>query len=154
MLSPLPEIQPGGDEAQRQRRRPDERNFVRPAMQQLRGEFARAVQASGINESFLVAGGAARRIIGNRLRHPVRQRTDAGVREEDFSARHREFAPANFLVGKNFGQCHAMKLIGGTGPAKRIKIALTIKTAVADGWPPHWKLLAEVIHRIVIRMTL
>ena len=36
MLSPRAEFQPGGDEAQRERGRADERNFVRLAVQQLR----------------------------------------------------------------------------------------------------------------------
>ena len=43
----LAKIQSGGDKTQRQRRRPDERDFLRLAMEQLRREFARIVQASG-----------------------------------------------------------------------------------------------------------
>ena len=111
----LAKIQAGGDEAQRQRRRPDERNFVRPAIQQLRREPPSVVQPVGNQEGFLIAGGAVQRAIGNRLCHPVWQRTDAGVREEDFSARHREFAPAVFLVGINIFQRHAAKVIRGAG---------------------------------------
>ena len=100
-------IQPGGHKAQRERRRPDERDFFRLAVEQLRREFAPVVQSPGKNQRFLIVGRAALRAIGNGLCHAARQRADAGVRQKNFVARDGKFMPAQFFVGEQFSQRHA-----------------------------------------------
>ena len=77
-------IQTGGDKTQRERSRPDERDFIRLAIQQLRREFPRFVQAMK-HERFLIAERCLICAFGNRVGNVARQRTNARVREEDFS---------------------------------------------------------------------
>ena len=114
------EFQAGGDEAQAQRGRADERDFVRLAVQQLRAEFARVVEAVH-HEGFLVAERGLLRAGGNRVGHAARQRADAGVREKNFFARDGEFVPAQFLAGKDFGQRHPARIVC-PGPAGKAEL--------------------------------
>ena len=51
----------------------------------------------------------------------MRQRTNPGVREENFIAGDRELTLAKFLVREQFGQCHAAKLMG-KGPARKVEL--------------------------------
>ena len=120
MLSPLAKIQPGGDKTQRERSRPDERDFLRLAMQQLRPELARVVQAVQ-DEGFLISQRAALGAFGNGFGDAMRQRANPGVREENFVAGDGEFMLAKFLVREQFGQCHAAKVIG-KGPARKAEL--------------------------------
>ncbi len=115
-----PEFQPGGDEAQRERGRPDERDFVRLAVQQLRAELARVVEPVQ-HEGFLIAERGLPGAIGDGVGHAARQRADAGVREKYFVARDGEFRAAQFLVGQDFGQCHAARLMGKAAARKKIQ---------------------------------
>ena len=113
-------FQPGGDKAQRERRRPDQRDFLRLAMQQLRPKFARVIQAVQ-DEGFLVAQRAALGAFGNGVGDAPRQRANPGVREENFVAGDGEFVLAQFLVREQFGQCHAAKVMG-KGTARKAEL--------------------------------
>jgi len=108
MLSFFFEFQPGGDKAQPERSRPDQRDFLRLATQQLRSEPARVIQAVQ-DEGFLVAERAALGAFGNGGGDAPRQRANPGVREENFVAGDGEFTSAQFLIREQFGQCHARK---------------------------------------------
>jgi len=56
------------------------------------------------DESLLVSQRAAAGAFGNGVGHPARQRTNPGMREENFAARDGKFAPAKFFIGQNFRQ--------------------------------------------------
>ena len=73
----------------------------------LRASSSRCITKASWSPSVLCS-----RAFGNRVGHAARQRADAGMREENFIARDGEFAPAQFLVGENFGQSHPARLIG------------------------------------------
>ena len=111
-------FQSGGDKTQRERSRPDERDFVRLAIQQLRAEFAPVVNAVH-DEGFLIAERAFIGAVVHRLRDAARQRADAGVREKNFVARDGKFVLAQFLVGENFSQSHGVKINSKGSQAKR-----------------------------------
>jgi hypothetical protein len=104
------EIQAGRDEAQPKRGRPDERDFIGLAVQQLRREFACVVQAVQ-HEGFLVAQRGLPGAFGNGGGDAARQRADASVAEKDFVAGDRKFVPAQFFIGQDFIQHHRAKII-------------------------------------------
>ena len=112
-----PELQSGGDEAQCERGRPDQRDFVRLAVQQPCAELARVVEPV-VHEGFLVAERGLPRAIGDGVGHAARQRTNAGMREEDFVACDGEFRAAQFLIRQDFSQRHVARLNGG-GSARK-----------------------------------
>ena len=92
------------------RGRPDERDFIGLAAQQLRGEFARVVQTME-HESFLVAERGLAGAFGNSIGDAARQGADAGVAEKDFFARDGKFMAAQLFVGQDFVQGHRAKII-------------------------------------------
>ena len=98
-----PQLQPAGQEAQRQRGRAHKGDFVSLTLQQLRGQLAALVQDRRIDELLLVAGGGFASIVGDRLRHASRQRTIARVRQEDLIPRDGKLMLAQLFVAKDLG---------------------------------------------------
>ena len=64
------------------------------------------------HEGFLVAERVLARTFGDRVGHAARQRTDAGVGEENFVARDGKFVAAQFFVRQDFIQRHEAKFKG------------------------------------------
>ncbi len=104
-------FQSSGDEAEREGGWTDEGDFFRLSIEQTGGEFTGTARLLRGQQRFLVALGAERGVIANRVGNPARQRAHAGVSEEDFIAGDGEFLLTQRFAGKNFGQRHERKLV-------------------------------------------
>jgi hypothetical protein len=100
----------GGNVAQGERGRADERDFVWLAVDELGGEFAAGMQGFFQRGDFLVAGGGGSGVVGDGADDALGQGADAGVAEKDAVLRHGKFAAAQVFVREEFGQRHAGKL--------------------------------------------
>ena len=91
VLSPR---QPGGDEAERERSRADEGDFVRQRVEQTGGERARMVHLLRRQQCFLVALCTKPGVVANRVGHPAGQRCDTGMGKKNLFARDGKFVLA------------------------------------------------------------
>ena len=98
-MSLASKLQTGGDETQRQRRRADKGDFLRPAVEHLRRQLASVLQDLRIDEPLLVALGGLKGVLRDRLGDPPRQRANAGMGEKNLFARDGKFAPAQLFIG-------------------------------------------------------
>ena len=102
----LPEVQAAGDEAQAQRRRSDEGDFIRLRPEELRREIAGFTDEPAGNLLLLVAVRAGRRVGLDGLGHTARQRADGGVRKEGGILHHGKLVPPQLFVRQDLGKRH------------------------------------------------